>query len=297
MAKTIDEIKELLATNLFRKGIAKKYVIVSNDYTAIQYNCKNKTKRRLANPEEFIQAVVFLKLIFEYDYLPQNISVNEPVQIGSDTKEADILVYNEKNDKILIVVECKEEAINERQFQVAVDQAYSYAHARAATYIWVTSGIKNEYFEITEVAPVARIAITDIPKNGGKIQRYKYIKGTVEPVKGTQGELIQKFKSAHDALWGGGALAPTTAFDELDKLIFCKIWDERWEENNPRSKGEPYKFQVIYYSEDKKDRNNVKAKTELENRVRDLYEEGRKKDPEVFKDDIKLDKHKIFTVV
>ncbi|MDR2126200.1 MAG: SAM-dependent methyltransferase, partial [Prevotellaceae bacterium] len=99
------------------------------------------------------------------------------------------------------------------------------------------------------------------------------------------------------ALWGGGALAPTTAFDELDKLIFCKIWDERWDENNPKSKGEPYNFQIIYYPEDKEDRNNLKAKTELEQRVRALYEEGRKKDPEVFKDDIKLDKHKIFTVV
>jgi type I restriction enzyme M protein len=194
-------------------------------------------------------------------------------------------------------VECKEEGINERQFQVAVDQAYSYAHAKAASYVWVTSGIKNEYFEITNVSPVERIAMTDIPKRGGEVQRYKYTKGLYDPIKGTQGELIQKFKSAHDALWGGGALAPTTAFDELDKLIFCKIWDEKWEDNNPKSKGEPYSFQIIYYPEDKEDRSNLKAKTELEKRVRALYEEGRRKDPEVFKDDIKLDKHKIFTVV
>ncbi|KAA6338983.1 hypothetical protein EZS27_013063 [termite gut metagenome] len=143
MAKTTDEIKELLATDLFRKGIAKKYIVVNDDYTTIHYNCKNKTKRRLQNPEEFVQATSFLKLIFDYDYLPQNISVNESVQVGSETKEADILVYNEKNNKVLIVVECKEEGINERQFQVAVDQAYSYAHALAATYTWVTSGIKR----------------------------------------------------------------------------------------------------------------------------------------------------------
>ena len=120
------------------------------------------------------------------------------------------------------------------------------------------------------------------------------MKGEHDPVKGTQGELIQKFKAAHDTLWGGGALAPTTAFDELDKLIFCKIWDESWEDNDPRTRGEPYQFQLIYYPEDPK---NLKAKTELENRVRALYEEGRKKDSEVFKEDIKLDKHKIFTVV
>lgn len=297
MAKSTEEIKELLATELFLKGIAKKYIVVNDDCTTVQYNCKNQTKRRLQNPEEFVQAASFLKLIFDYDYLPQNISVNESVQMGSETKEADILVYNEKNSKILIVVECKEENINERQFQVAVDQAYSYAHAKAATYVWVTSGIKNEYFEIAKITPVERISISDIPKRDGEVKKFKYIKGSVEPVKGTQGELIQKFKSAHDALWGGGALAPTTAFDELDKLIFCKIWDERWQDNDPKSKGEPFAFQIIYYPEDAEDKLNTKAKIELEKRVRDLYEHGRRKDPEVFKDDIKLDKHKIFTVV
>lgn len=294
MAKTQDEINELLASDLFQKGIQDKYIIINEGNSIIRYNCKNQTKRRLQNPEEFVQAETYLKLIYEYNYPATNISVNESVQIGSETREANILVYNDSHNKILIVVECKEENINERQFQVAVDQAYSYAHASAARYVWVTSGIKDEYFEITNISPVSRISISDIPKRDGEVKRFKYIKGVNEPSKGTQGELIQKFKSAHDALWGGGALAPTTAFDELDKLIFCKIWDERWRDNDPKSKGQPFNFQIIHYPEDQQ---NNKAKVELEKRIRDLYEHGRKKDPEVFKDDIKLDKHKIYTVV
>lgn len=294
MAKTQDEINELLASDLFQKGIQDKYIIINEGNSIIRYNSKNQTKRRLQNPEEFVQAETYLKLIYEYNYPATNISVNESVQIGSETREADILVYNDSHNKILIVVECKEENINERQFQVAVDQAYSYAHASAARYVWVTSGIKDEYFEITNISPVSRISISDIPKRDGEVKRFKYIKGVNEPSKGTQGELIQKFKSAHDALWGGGALAPTTAFDELDKLIFCKIWDERWRDNDPKSKGQPFNFQIIHYPEDQQ---NNKAKVELEKRIRDLYEHGRKKDPEVFKDDIKLDKHKIYTVV
>lgn len=297
MAKTRDEIKELLSTDLFKKGIANNYITINSDGSYITYHCKSNTRRKLCNPEEFVQATAYLKLIFDYNYSPLNISVNENVQVGSSTKEADILVYNEKNTKILIVVECKEEQINERQFQVAVDQAYSYAHSLASQYIWVTSGIKDEYFEIVELYPVERISITDIPKRAGKVDRYKYIKGAKEPQAGTQAELRQKFKSAHDALWGGGALAPTTAFDELDKLIFCKIWDEKWRDNAPKTKGEPFAFQIISYPEDKDDKQNTKAKTELEKRIRELYEHGRKKDPEVFKDDIKLDKHKIYTVV
>jgi type I restriction enzyme S subunit len=66
MAKTTDEIKDLLATEVFKNGIANKYIVVSDDLTFIYYNCKNKAKRRLQNPEEFVQAAVFLKLIFDY---------------------------------------------------------------------------------------------------------------------------------------------------------------------------------------------------------------------------------------
>lgn len=299
MAKTKEEIQELLSNPLFVEGQKSNYISISEkgDITYIEYHCKNGAKRKLQNPEEFVQATAFLRLIIEYNYSPLNISVNESVQEGSSTKEADIIVYNDNNKKILIVVECKKEDINERQFQIAVDQAYTYAHALAGQYVWVTSGIRNEYFEIVELFPVERISISDIPKKDGKVDRFKYVKGGREPQPGTKAELMQKFKSAHDALWGGGALAPTTAFDELDKLIFCKIWDEKWKENDPKSKGEPFAFQIISYPEDHDDKQNTKAKTELEIRVRQLYEQGRKKDPEVFKDDIKLDKHKIYTVV
>lgn len=300
MAKTKEEIQELLSTPLFVEGQRNNYISIleKSDITYIKYNCKNGAKQNiLQHPEEFVQATAFLRLIIEYNYSPLNISVNEEVQVGSARKEADILVYNEKKNKILIVVECKEENINERQFQVAIDQAYVYAHALAGQYVWVTSGIRDEYFEIVELFPVERISISDIPKRDEKVSRLKYVKGAREPRPETKSVLMQKFKSAHDALWGGGALAPTTAFDELDKLIFCKIWDEKWKENDPKSKGEPFSFQIISYPEDHDDKQNIKAKTELEKRIRQLYEQGRKKDPEVFKDDIKLDKHKIYTVV
>ena len=294
MAKPQEEIDKLLSSDLFIKGIKDGYISV-NDGVTIRYNCKNQPKpRKLSNPEESVQAEAYLKLIYDYDYPACNISVNESVQMGSDNREADIIVYNDTHNKILIVVECKEEEINERQFQIAVDQAYSYAHALASTYIWVTSGIKDEYFKIVELHPVERITISNIPVRNGKVDDYKYIKGVKEPQAETQDVLNKKFKKAHDALWGGGALAPTAAFDELDKLIFCKIWDEKWRENNPRSKGEPFDFQIISYPGDKDD---IKAKAELEKRVKELYENGRKKDPEVFKDNIRLDKHKIYTVV
>lgn len=108
MAKTQDEIKELLSTDLFKKGIANNYIAINSDNSYITYHCKNNTRRKLSNPEEFVQATAFLMLVIDYNYSPLNISVNENVQVGSSTKEADILIYNETNSKILIVVECKD---------------------------------------------------------------------------------------------------------------------------------------------------------------------------------------------
>lgn len=189
------------------------------------------------------------------------------------------------------------------------------AYAAKVSYVWITLGIKDEYFEIKQDSPVVRISISDIPQCNGKVKNYKYTKGINEPLAATQEELMQKLKSAYDTLWRDGAIAPTRAFDELNKLILCKIWDERWQDNNPKSEGAPLAFQVIYYPENKdaleddplaflfiypEDKNalqNLKAKTELEKRIHDLYEHGKRKDSEVFKDDIKLDKNKIFAVV
>jgi len=68
-----------------------------------------------------------------------------------------------------------------------------------------------------------------------------------------------------------------------DKLIFCKIWDEK----HPRKIGDPYEFQ-IFRDEDPED---------LLKRIKALYEEGRKKDPEVFKDDITLTASETQTIV
>ena len=297
MARTKEEINELLSSPLFKEGESNGYISISSKGDVIEYHCKNEAKGKLQNSDEYVKAITYLKLIIDYKYLPSNISVNEEVCTGMTKMVADIVVYNNLNSKILIVAECIDEEINERQFQVAIDQAYTYARALSGQYVWVTSNIRNEYFEIVESYPIERISISDVPKKDEEVGRYKYIKGVMEPHAGTKAELMQKFKAAHDALWGGGALAPTTAFDELDKLIFCKIWDERWKETDPKSKNQPFDFQIISYPEDREDKQNTKAKTKLEERIRHLYEQGRKKDPEVFKDDIKLDKHKIYTVV
>ena len=291
-------------------GIDKGLISFNEDRSRITYIFQKK-ERNYNNPEEKVQAETFLKLILDYNYPVSRIRQFVPVTMGSDVKEADIVVYDDEMCLAPhIVVECKREEVSEAEFLQAIEQAYSYAFSLPCNvkYTWVTSRIRNEYFEVDKNLNT-RNQIPDIPQFGvDTIASYKYVYGAqfMEHEDGKQqffdlsvidqSELTRRFKQAHEALWAGGQLNPSEAFDELDKLIFCKIWDER----KPRKIGEPYDFQIITVSkQEEKDPDSRRAKEneDLLNRIKALYEEGRKKDKEVFRDDIRLTPEKVRTVV
>lgn len=291
-------------------GIDKGFISFNEDRSRITYIFQKK-ERNYNNPEEKVQAETFLRLILDYNYPENRIRQFVPVTMGSDIKEADIVVYDDEMCLAPhIVVECKRQDVSEAEFLQAVNQAYSYAFSLPCDvkYVWVTSGIRNEYYEVDKNQN-SRNQIPDIPQYGvDKIASYKYVYGAqyMEHEEGEQqffdlsvieqSELTRRFKQAHEALWAGGQLNPSEAFDELDKLIFCKIWDER----KPRKIGEPYDFQIITVSkQEEKDPDSRRAKENenLLNRIKALYEEGRKKDKEVFRDDIRLTPEKVRTVV
>lgn len=284
--------------NLIQEGIDKGLIKFDDEQKYITYIHQNK-RRNYGNPEEKVQAESFLKLVLVYGYKPERIEQFTSVKIGSDTREADIIVYNnDEHSSAHIVVECKKEDVSDLEFNQAIAQAFSYAATGTvrARYFWVTSKIKDAYFEIPKKEPKKYLSVPDVPQYGvDKLAKYKYAKGG-GVVKGqklfelevvSEDELTRRFKQAHNSLWGGGELNPSEAFDELDKLIFCKIWDER----KPRKKGEAYDFQIFSESTE------AKTNKELQNRINALYAEGRKKDPEVFKDDIRLSIEKLRTVV
>lgn len=279
------------------EGVQKGIISFDDEQKNITYHLKDTKKRRFTDPEETVQAKTFCRLVIEYGYAAQRITINETVTMGSSTKQADIIIYND--DALTqphIVVECKKEDVSEAEFKQAVNQAFAYAHALAGTtkYIWVTKGDKDEYYKFDkdtnkkeEEADIPHFGQTDTPP-------FKYVKGEkyttprgqvfnlseLETIE--ESDLIRIFKQSHDALWAGGELNPSQAFDELDKLIFCKIWDEK-----NTQKGQPYKFQ-IYRNE---------TPEELKKRIEELYKKGKDKDPEVFNKPIDLTAERIQTVV
>ena len=291
-------------------GIDKKIISFNEDKSRIKYIHQGK-ERNYNNPEEKVQAETFLRLIIDYKYPVNRIRQFVSVTMGSEVKEADIVVY--EDDMCMsphILVECKRQEVSEAEYQQAIEQAYSYAFALPCEikYVWVTSGIKSDYFEVDK-SQNTRNQLPDIPQFGVKnVASYKYVyEAQYLPEEAgkqrffdlsviDQSELTRRFKQAHEALWAGGQLNPSEAFDELDKLIFCKIWDER----KPRRMGEPYDFQIITVSKEV-EKSEVKRRhmenDNLYKRVMALYEEGRKKDKEVFRDNIRLTPEKIRTVV
>lgn len=291
-------------------GLDKGLISFNEDKSRITY-VHQKKEHSFSNPEEKVQAETFLKLILDYNYPEVRIRQFVPVTMGREVKEADIVVY--ADDMCLsphILVECKRQEVSEAEYQQAIEQAYSYAFALPSDvkYVWVTSGIKSDYFEVDK-SQNTRNQLPDIPQYGVEsIATYKYVYGAqyLPEEKGKQkffdlsvidqSELTRRFKQAHEALWAGGQLNPSEAFDELDKLIFCKIWDER----KPRKVGEPYDFQIITVpkTEEKDERKRRLIENDnLYNRVKALYEEGRRRDAEVFRDNIRLTPEKIRTVV
>ena len=281
--------------DLIQEGLAKKYIkFDSEERKYITYVIPD-VKKSYTNPEEKVRAETYLQLILQYDYKPQHIDVEVTVPARIPSIYADIVVYKDDAKKSpYIVVECKRETVSEAEFVQAIEQGFGYTHSLRAEYLWVTSGLKSKYYDVGNFPAGERIdnIIAAIPRFGqSKLSRAKFYKGAtdedgrpafdLEIV--AQDELTRVFSQAHQALWAGGKRNPSEAFDELDKLIFCKLWDEK----RPRKTGEPYDFQEFTKEEP----------DYLLSRAKSIYEEGRLKDPEVFREPIRLSAAELRTIV
>lgn len=306
--------------SLLQEGIQKGLISISDDQKTIKYIHQDKS-RNFANPEEKVQAEVFLKLVLEYNYPVGHIEQFRIVTMGSEKREADIIVHHDANwDSPKIIVECKKQEVTQSEFNQAVNQGFSYGHSLSGTvkYIWVTSGLLNSIYRFDKEKDT-REELPDLPHYGSdEVAPYQFVKGggtheyidTKDGKKKKQGfkelktvneeELTRRFKQAHDALWAGGQLNPSEAFDELDKLIFCKIWDERYNIQNGelkrRKKGEVYQFQVITAKGKSEKEIEYNTNKELAQRIKAIYNAGKSFDKEVFKDDIRLTDERIRTI-
>jgi len=277
-----------------QKGIDKGFIKLDDERKFITYVQPNK-KYRFTDPEEKVRADIFLQLIFDYGYSPKRIELEYTVPRRTPSDSADIVVFaDDEKKKPYIVVECKKQSISEAEFVQAIEQAFGNAVSLGADWTWITSGIKSKYYFVDRDRPLERVSNLQatIPLFGKtKASKAKYYKGSVDEDGNKafdleiveQDELTRVFSQAHQALWAGGKRNPSEAFDELDKIIFCKLWDEK----KNRKAGDAYLFQE-YTGEEPEF---------LLKRIKSIYEEGRLKDEKVFSEPIRLSKDELKTIV
>lgn len=266
-------------------GQKRKYFIL--DKGKIKYLASGKNYNS-SNPEEKVRSRYYYDLIEKYNYPVKRIDFEIEMPSRTPQYYADIVIYKDDDKKIpYIVVECKKDGITDAEFEQATKQAIANARVLKAPFAICVAGNTRRAMETekwNDKTP-EKATITDIPISYGKIETFRYKKGDLnwdlKIVDRT--DLERALGKAHNTLWDGGKRKPIIAFDELCKIIFVKIRDEK----KGRKNGEYYDFQI---------KTHEKAES-VYKRINNIYLEAKDKDPEVFKDKLDISAEELYKVV
>ncbi len=234
-----------------------------------------------------MRAQFYFELIDKLDYPPENIDLEVQVYRRLPKDFADIVVYEDAaQTKPFIVVELKREGVNSAEFSEAIVQAWGNANNLGAKYAVAVAGCIQYAFEAkTFDRKNKELHAVNLPERYGSPIKFRYVKGDakwdIKPKK--LDELRNLFQQCHDVLWEGGRRNPAQAFDEMSKLMFCKIQDER----HLTSDDEPYKFQI----------GTNQTPKEVADGVKSIYSNSRALMPNVFRTDLEISNDLIYRVV
>lgn len=272
---------------ILKDGERKGYFRILNDGAKIEY-LPSGHKENLNDPEEKVRAEYYFDLLEKYHYPAKRVELETEMPARVPRFFADIVIYeDDAKKKPYIVVECKKDGISDAEFEQATKQAIGNARVLHAPFAICVAGNTRRAMETAEWndKEPEKATITDIPISYGKIEEYRFKKGDPDWDLKTldKSELKRALEKSHNTLWAGGKRNPTVAFDELCKIIFVKIRDEK----RGRKTGEYYDFQI---------KTHEKAES-VYKRLDAIYQEAKQKDPEVFKESLKIDPEELYTVV
>jgi len=279
--------EESLFENNTQRGIEKEYIFLSEDRGKITYHGSRDYTTTFKNPEETVRASYFAELVLDYKYPAKRIDFEVTIPRRTPEDRADIVVYEDDElKKPYLVIECKKDGITDAEFKQAIEQVFGNANSLRAKFATVIAGTTRTAFNVADFKPSEREknVIADIPKKYGKAPKYRFIKGdSVNDIKAiSKEELIRALEKSHDTVWQGGRLAPTTAFDEVSKLLFCKLKDEKDTTNS-----ELYKFQIGTHE----------TAEDVFKRIDEIYQKAKQQDAEVFRENIGLEPKIVYSVV
>ncbi len=231
--------------------------------------------------EEFVRQWALHQLIVEYsypeDWLNERLTIEEPVKMGSSEKQADIAIKN-TNRRPFLYVETKKRNVSPQEFQEAERQLETYlASTHTATIGLVTDGNETRCVR-KKIDPNDFEYIADIPPYGGgmgiKVKLVREIpksdpsrKTGLQPITDKYDRLLVE---CHNIVRDVDGLHDDEALDELAKVIYVKIFDER--STVEKDEGEEFKFQTF----------GASNPSEAASIIRELYQDARNKEIEIY---------------
>jgi type I restriction enzyme M protein len=234
------------------------------------------------NIEEFVRQWALFQLLDVYkypkDWLSERIIIEEPVKMGSTEKEADISIKN-VNRRTFLYIETKKRGISDEEFKQAERQLETYlASTHTATIGLVTDGNRVKTLR-KRIDPNDFDYIADLPAYGleskAKVQLVREVPTTGDDLRLTglkilNNEYERVLFDCHSAARDVDGLHDDEALDEICKVIYTKIYDER--QTTKQAEGTPFRFQAY----------GASNASEVASNIRVLYEEARNVDIEIY---------------
>ena len=255
--------------------------------------CLIRNKEIQAKPEEIVQQLYLDKLLNEFNYPKDLISVLHPITFGRETKQADIIIRDKKDkSSIYCVIEVKK-----HQERDGKEQLKSYTNASGAPLAVWTNGSEINIFE--RLDPNYFEPISRLPKYEEEIEDVKNQKFTyLDLMKNDR--LAKERKSLKNLILEMEdevlANAGVDIFEEVFKLIFTKLYDEMQSAEDRREIEKKLKRgQTINELKNENDYRDLEFRTRgrahnTKEKINDLFNKAKKKWGGIFEkgDSIKI---------
>jgi len=222
----------------------------------------SKIKEKLSEEEVWKKKVLpFLEATYGSSMVDHRFQ-RIPVRFGRETRFADSIIYRVRLGKrepyIIVETKAEGEALD-------IGQAESYAVALKAPFFLVTDGKYWVWYKTGERQGESK----KLKPNEMPIP-FPVTKAKIYPFESLS-EFKRILQQCHDIIWRAEGYDPAQSFDEMSKILFIKMFDERTVEEG-RQKEHRFK---IYPNE---------PEEEVVARVKSLFESAKETFPEIFKE-------------
>lgn len=202
--------------------------------------CPLKNAYHVSTPEERVRQTWVCKLVNEYGYsleqMEQEVSVTTSKKSSGEARgdgnaRADLVIWKSKEDRLaekraFIVVELKAENV-----RVRVEDYYqgqNYASWAGASFFVTSNEKETKYFNVDpDYLPKRLEEIVALPTYNESLNDKKVSELLNQTKTFTRDEFTKTLKSCHNIIRNNDKLSPEAAFDEISKILFMKIREER----------------------------------------------------------------------